>query len=619
LPQLVSGGDNGTLLLWSESALTTTTPYTGLVAANLNGSVVVAFSPYTLTGTATATRPIVASGGVNGVITLRHGDTGQLIDPFFGHTKAINALAFNPNPANQSLASASDDETVRLWWAEANQPRPESLELRGHSAPVLSLAFNPPGNRLASADEAGEVIVWRLDSHQIVTRLTPINPGSILALSFGPNSDRLFAVLQNGSLIAWNLSTGQEQTLAQANPATTARFNPAGDRLALAHADGRVSLWQGQTGQALGEVSFDGEAQLISLAFEPSTDRLAVGDSAGGIFIFETETLRQNTPPSPLTRLTHAGWSPVGVRNMALSPNERWLATLATDGSVVLWDVTSRTRFGKAVRLGGGTSLAVAFSPDSELVAVSTCAERNALGMCDHTEIVLLETATQQIVWRVQRQVGAIFALLFTPDGETIISGGCDQLDVGVTCISGSLEFTDVATGERQRNPIEAHTTQVRHIALSPDGQTLASTSFDQTVRFWDMTTLQPLGSRFTKHSSLVTNLVFSPDGQTVASASCHQNVTTGCQQGEFMLWNFRTGQAIGQPLITHKDWIWGLDFSPDGNSLLTAGLDGYVQQWDIQLDTWRAIACRIANRNMTPEEWQQMLGNLEPYHRTCA
>ena len=65
------------------------------------------------------------------------------------------SVSFSPD--GKRLASASNDQTVKVWDAATGQ---ESLTLKGHTGAVVSVAFSPDGQRLASASFDQTIKVW---------------------------------------------------------------------------------------------------------------------------------------------------------------------------------------------------------------------------------------------------------------------------------------------------------------------------------------------------------------------------------------------------------------------------------------------------------------------------
>ncbi|MFF8989686.1 AAA family ATPase [Streptomyces sp. NPDC014983] len=127
--------------------------------------------------------------------------------------------------------------------------------------------------------------------------------------------------------------------------------------------------------------------------------------------------------------------------------------------------------------------------------------------------------------------------------------------------------------------PLSGHTGAVYLTSFSPDGHTLATASYDRTVRLWnvaDPTRPRPLGRPLTGHSSWVSSAVFRPDGRVLASAG---------DDGTIRLWNVADPArptSLGSPLTGHAGTIYLVAFSPDGRTLASAGEDGTVRLWNV-------------------------------------
>lgn len=140
----------------------------------------------------------------------------------------------------------------------------------------------------------------------------------------------------------------------------------------------------------------------------------------------------------------------------------------------------------------------------------------------------------------------------------------------------------------------------------------LASIS-EREVRIVEVQSGLPVGQTLYEPNGFGFQVAFSPDGKTLASGWA--NRTDG--SGYAILWDVVNGQRIGEPLSGWLRSVRALAFRADGSQLLGSDIRGNVLIWDLRTEAWRLQACRIANRNFSPQEWRQFLGDL-PYEAAC-
>jgi WD40 repeat protein len=314
------------------------------------------------------------------------------------------------------------------------------------------------------------------------------------------------------------------------------------------------------------------------------------------------------------------------VISVAFSPDGRWIATAAWDGTARLWDA----RTGKEERrldmpeprdYHPGHLSRIMFSPDNEFVVVAQQAapnepgvivwnsrtgekihefrggtggvglsvDRRLLACAAHDVLRLYQLPTGKAV----REIPGLHSirsepLTFSPDGTTLFSSvrvprpplgnGLGRLgfDPEVSCA------WDVATGKERRSVLKGDI-----FAFSPDGRALANNG--GTTIILQETATGGLRGKLTGHSQEVSAAAFSCDGRTLASAS---------MDGTVRLWDVFTGKELGRfgkEVERFKGgWVLSVAFSPDGRTLVSGGLDKKAHIWDVS---------RIAGRTREPAE----------------
>lgn len=477
-------------------------------------------------------------------VTISDINTGENIAQLTGHTAPVHTLLFSP--CGQYLAGANLGATVQIWdiqseslvmepttyegnrvrlaytadstlrvadvhgnkvviWDASKGEKLDVLETEGSTD--RASRFSSDGTRFAVCSTCGNVQIWKEGP-----------PSAVVSFSGFKSVAYSVSFLQDGSTLIsnhwgttgkvfWNVASRETQRIFPPLTGRTSFFqkgmalSPCEELLAVDTSDANIEIWHIASETLIAELT-EHETRRITLTFSPTGEYLVSGGWADEVYVWGAESWEKR---HSLT--AHTG----SVVDIAFHPDGKLFVTSSRDGTARLWNVETGeqvaplplpdtledvTRYRGVPEeieraMNGGHPQwkrhqhiqSIVFSPCGTLIA-GGLGTMIVGGLTN--EIRLWDTATLETRMIILPSQGIIrprpWALTFSPCGRYLVSGAwwCSGLD------KTSIRFWEVATGENIHT-LWSHSTDVQDVAFSPDGELLASGSFDGTVVLWDM------------------------------------------------------------------------------------------------------------------------------------
>jgi WD40 repeat protein len=618
----------------------------------------------------------IASASQDATIRLWHPD-GKEIATLRGHEYAVGRISIS---RDSQLIVSSDHKTIILW----DRNGKKKAEIKAHDARITDVVFSPNNEKIASSSRDGTIKVWNYDGKLLQTftveQKKPLYTAvkgleyadnQAMSIDFHPDGESIIAAYSDGLIRQWNLSSKKlTKTLTADKNVEILRYSPDGKLIASGSRNGQLTIWDNSNGKKLqtfdgylassisGETITPEDNLASSISFSPNSQQVVFPSIEQKIFIVDINDKKRISLQGNQMSSRSVSFSPDGqklaisdrreIRLLSLERNNlpiqakleghkspildssvssdgKMIATASADNTVKLWNqngilLKTLEGHGKAKvskdgseksSINSGNSIldrelnrlieekykeaieksftavrAVSFSPNNQVIAS---------GGSDHTVRIWQVSDGRQIqVLDIGSIPPSSISLAFDPQGNKIATAGLSK-EIKIWSIDGKLLLTIIASNtDLQKNSNSPFLQNLRgeflgttSLRFSPDGQILATASVDGTIKLWDMNKTEKDANGNDKeiatllgHDHIIFSIAFHPSLPILLSGSGDRTLK---------LWDYKNNTLLATLNGGHTDEVRSVIFSTNGETIISAGLDGKIVFWKFDSDAKNA------------------------------
>jgi WD40 repeat protein len=429
--------------------------------------------------------------------------TGCIVQTLIGHTDKVTAVVITPD--GELAISSSVDQKLIVWDFRAG----EIIQTQ-ESDSIRTLAITPDGQHLISGSEVSTMKVWWIYNSRVITVASRFEHPGTGVESIAVTSDSKFAVSRTYEMLkVWDLDPRKKEknTLFHSRHINAVATSPDGRVAVSASNDWTLVVWDIQTGIPLKKIELHGKP-VTAVAIAPDSKQAISSDDNGGLILWD---LRTGLPLKYLKGHKEGE----KIDTVLISPDGQ--TAISTQGHRrFFWDLTLEARL-KDLSLiqemdqymRGDTLNVEAIFPDGKTIVSTDALWINHKYSTERIEEVLIiwDIVSGEKLQTIVVGKELIESIAVTPDDRHVIAAAGKEVKIwdwqrGVILKTLTCNNSDYS--------------EVKAVAVSPDGKCLVSTSSDGTIAVWDLSSGQVM-TRF-KAESGMRCCAFSSDGRTIVA-----------------------------------------------------------------------------------------------------
>lgn len=543
-------------------------------------------SPVHLSVDANGERIAYASGKS---IFLRNLDDPSKSVQFSGHTQQTTVAKFSPS--GYYVASGDVSGSVKIWSCDTEEPIVKN-EVKVVNGCITDLAWDPESARIIAIGDGKEKwgSAFTMDSGNSVGEVSGHSsvPNAVAIKGQRPYraataGDDCNVIFYHGAPYKYNKSSRNHTKFVY-----DVKFSPDGSKLVSVGADAKIFLYDGKTGDDIGELSDPSghTGSIFAVSWDPTSKYILTSSADQTVKMWSIEDknlvkswdLKQDSSPAGqqvgnvwtakhlitlslsgrLTYLTQDSDAPIrvveghqkAITALAVSENLEQMYTGSYDATAYSWSISN-----------GPAATAISGAGHSNSITQIASA-------LDHTISIGLDDTVQTIV-----------------NDQFTLSVSTEEQPKGVSILSQDLYVAATTKAIRTyKGRLKVAEIQVSYepSACASRNDVIAVGATDTAVRIYNTSLKESMTLK--SNRAIITAIAFSPSGAELA---------VGDSSGKIVLYSVASGEAITTRWAFHVNRITSVAFSPSGKKVISASLDTNVYVWFVE-----SLAKKIAIKN---------------------